>query len=72
MNLTKSNGLPSVVFSPRLTNRTYTVQYADSPASGNFVPLTGMIQSDNGNSRAVTDLTATNSSRFYRVQITYP
>lgn len=72
MNLSATNGNPALVFSPRWTNRTYTVEYATTLAGENFQPLNGAPQSDSGNVRTVIDLKATNAARFYRVRITYP
>jgi hypothetical protein len=72
INMVTTNGTPGIAFSPRWTNRTYTVEYATSPAGGNFLPLNGTQQRDSGNTRTVVDLNATNATRFYRVQITYP
>lgn len=68
-------GQPSrkqVSFSPRLADRTYSVQYRNDVVSGSFVPLTDISITDNGQTRTVTDLSATSATRFYRVQITLP
>jgi len=65
-------GQAQIRFSPRLTNRTYTVQYTTDLASGNYYALPSLAQNDNGDVRTVTDLSATNASRFYRVGITFP
>lgn len=68
-------GQPShrnVVFSPRYANRSYSVWYRTMVDAGVFNLLTGTTTSDNGEERTVTDLNATNSLRFYRVQISWP
>jgi formylglycine-generating enzyme required for sulfatase activity len=68
----RSNGVSQVVFNPCWTNRTYTVQYATNLEAGGFQVLSAASQTDNGTVRTVTDQSATNSSRFYRVLISYP
>ena len=65
-------GKMQIVFNPVLAGRTYTVVSTDSLTSSNWVPLGGATQNDNGQQRTVTDLDATGSSKFYRVQITLP
>ncbi|MBS0657491.1 MAG: hypothetical protein JSR82_04495 [Verrucomicrobia bacterium] len=61
-----------IIFSPRLTDRTYVVQFATDLALGNWQTLTNLTTSDNGQERTVTDLGATGAKRFYRVQVTKP
>jgi len=64
---------PQLTFSPRWTNRTYTVVFCTNLVSGAlWRNLTNSSQSDNGTERTVTDLGATQTSKFYRVQISYP
>jgi len=65
-------GRANVVFSPRLTDRTYTVQFRDTLGLGAFTPLAGASTADNGQERTVTDLNASRPTRFYRVQISLP
>lgn len=60
-----------IIFLPRLASRTYSVEYAISPAGG-FGPLTGATTTDFGPTRTVRDLNATNEARFYRVSISFP
>lgn len=60
-----------VVFNPRWTDRTYTVYCCTNLATG-WWPLTNTNISDNGTQRTVTDLGATDTRKFYRVNITYP
>lgn len=62
----------NVTFSPRYTNRTYTVEFSDSLNSGNFAALTNAVVSDVSTTRTVMDTNAVSSSRFYRVRISYP
>lgn len=71
LSITALSGKPSIVFNPRLTNRTYTVQYANTPISA-FSNLLQATVMDNGTTRTVTDTNAFSKSRFYRVQISYP
>jgi hypothetical protein len=62
----------TLLFSPRLPGRTYTVQYRDRLGAGTFAPLPGASIVDNGQERTVTDLNAPEPARFYRVQISLP
>ncbi len=73
--LSLSNALPAglkvLTFSPRYTNRTYTVQYVNALGTA-FSNLLQVTVADNGTTRAVTDTNANTTSRFYRVRISYP
>lgn len=60
-----------ITFSPRLTNRTYSVLYANT-IGGTFSNLNLATTADNGPTRTITDTNATTGSRFYRVRISYP
>lgn len=60
----------SVVFSPRLDGRTYTVK--TSTTLSDWADLTAPSVSDNGTERTVTDVNATGSRQFYRVEISRP
>ena len=62
----------ALTFSPRFATRTYTVQYKLTLGPPGFASLPGSSTSDAGPVRTVTDLNATDPTRFYRVQITYP
>jgi hypothetical protein len=62
----------NLIFSPRLGDRTYTVEFRSELTIGNWATLPGTTQSDNGQERTVTDLNATGSTKFYRVQINKP
>ncbi len=59
-----------VVFSPRLDGRTYTVRTSTTLSS--WSDLTGATASDNGTERTVTDVNASGTRQFYRVDISLP
>jgi hypothetical protein len=65
-------GQMNVVFSPRWPDRTYTVLTSSTMESDGWSLLTGAIVSDNGNERTVTDPNASQSMKFYRVQVVKP
>lgn len=61
-----------LVISPRVPERIYTVFFRTNPdVGGSWERLGNVVVTDNDTERIVTDLEATNSSRFYRVKITY-
>ncbi len=60
-----------LIFSPRFNDRTYTPQVGNL-ISGEWESLTGSTQTDNGEERTVTDPSATDTSKFYRIQIAKP
>ena len=62
----------NLIFSPRLSDRTYTVQYNLDLSIPKFEDLQDTQISDVGPERTVTDLNATEPNKFYRVQITKP
>lgn len=62
----------AITFSPRLSNRSYRVEFRDPSGTGGFVLLEGQPITDGGNVRTVTDQTATDEARFYRVRISQP
>ena len=69
------SGQPSekqIIFTPTVTGRTYTVVSKASLTDSTWVSLTGTTQSDNGQQRTVTDLSASSPRKFYRVQISKP
>ncbi|WP_395753408.1 hypothetical protein [Prosthecobacter sp.] len=70
--LTTSGGAGgrTITISPRLSDRTYTVQYSTN--FQNWLPLTGATIQDNGQTRTVTDPDGVSTRKFYRVQISYP
>ena len=65
-------GQQNIVFSPRFTDRTYTVKYRPDLAGGTWTTLTGTTQADNGTTRTVTDPAATGAMKFYHIEITKP
>ncbi|WP_395735626.1 hypothetical protein [Prosthecobacter sp.] len=71
-----SPGVPGqmrLVINPRFADRTYTV--ITSPALGAgaaWTPLTTFTIDDNGNTRTITDTSATGTRKFYRVKVTKP
>jgi hypothetical protein len=65
-------GQKLLVFNPRLTNRTYTVQFRTNAATGSFSNLLTSITGDVGSTRNVTDTNAVQSRKFYRVNIAFP
>jgi hypothetical protein len=61
-----------IIFSPRLSGRSYTVKFRLELTAGTWMPLTGATQNDAGSERTVTDLNATDPAKFYEVEITKP
>lgn len=64
--------LKRIVFSPRLSNRTYSLEYETDLTLDAWTPLTGTTQIDNGLEREVTDPDGAGAAKFYRVRITKP
>jgi len=62
----------ALTFSPRLTDRTYSVEFSTNLHSDGFALLTTATQIDAGSIRTVTDTNATTASKFYRVNISLP
>lgn len=66
-------GQMNIVISPRFIDRTYTVMTSPTLGIGAvWVPLAGFTFSDSGNTRTITDTSASGAQRFYRVDITKP
>lgn len=66
-------GQMNLVISPRLPGRTYTVKSSLTLAPGStWDPLTSFSILDNGITRTITDLDATGTRKFYKVEITKP
>ncbi len=63
-------GSAQITFSPRLTDRSYTVQYSTDLST--WQALTGHSISDNGSERTITDPSASAPQRLYRVLLTKP
>jgi len=66
------SGTHTITISPRLTDRTYTVQFSTTLSANGWQTLTGATIQDNGQTRTVTDPDGTSSRKFYRVQVSYP
>jgi len=62
----------NLVFSPRVAGRTYSVQYKLDLNTPGWDNLGGVPVLDAGPQRTVTDMNATETNKFYRVQITMP
>ncbi len=62
----------NLIFNPRFFDRAYMSEYRTNLVSGSHETLTGTWTTDNGLERTVTDLTATETQKFYRIKITYP
>lgn len=65
-------GRMSFVFSPRLADRTYTVKSSITLPAAAWLSLVNFTVSDDGQTRTITDLDATGTAKFYRVEITKP
>jgi hypothetical protein len=65
-------GQKNVIFGPMVSGRTYVVKTSPdlSPSSWNTLP--GGSVTDNGSQRTVTDTSASESRKFYRVEIMKP
>ncbi len=61
-----------LIFNPRYADRTYASEFRTDLLAGNYGTLTSTITSDNGLTRTVTDTNAVETSKFYRIRITYP
>ena len=66
-------GQKKLTFSPRFTDRTYTIKAKSSLLSiGGWTTIVGSTPSDNGTERTITDPDASGPAKFYRVEITKP
>jgi hypothetical protein len=76
LKIAKVTGQPTqknLLFSPIATGRTYTVEFRTNLVSGGYSALPDFSgPQTNGNQVTITDLTATQSSKFYRVRISLP
>ena len=61
-----------IIFSPRLPDRTYTVQSSTSLLSDSWTSLSDATITDNGSERTVTDPAASGPRKFYRVDVAKP
>ena len=62
----------SIIFIPRLADRTYVVTFKLDLNAATWTPLPGGIVTDNGQQRSITDPAATGGRKFYHVEITKP
>ena len=63
----------NLIYNPVATGRTYTLQFRTNLVSDAWATLTGISDPQtNGNQVTVTDLNATNSTKFYRLDISLP
>jgi len=62
----------NLVFSPRFGDRSYVVKFSTDLSPGPWDPATVSVPSDNGTERTVTDTAASETRKFYRVEITKP
>lgn len=65
-------GQHKITFTPRLSDRNYSILASTTLLDNSWTPLTGGIISDNGAERTVTDPNATEGKKFYRVGIEKP
>jgi hypothetical protein len=65
-------GQMRLVFTPRLTDRSYVVRHSDTLSPVSWQPLMNITTSDDGQTRTVTDLDASGDAKFYDVQISRP
>lgn len=66
-------GQKSLVWKPLATGRTYTPEYRTNLVTGVYTNLTGYAgPQTNSTEVSVTDLSATQASKFYRIKISYP
>jgi hypothetical protein len=62
-----------LTFLPWASGRTYAPEFRTNLSTGNYATLPGYSgPTTNANEVSVTDLSATQSSKFYRIRITYP
>jgi hypothetical protein len=70
------NGQPgqkNLIYNPIAGGRTYTIDFRTNLVSGSYTTLSGFSGlTTNGNQVTVTDLSATQASKFYRVHISLP
>ena len=62
----------NLIFIPRFGDRSYVVKFSTDLSPGPWDPATVSVPSDNGTERTVTDTSASETSKFWRVEITKP
>ena len=65
-------GQKNIVFDPIVADRTYTVMTSLDLSPDSWDPLTSDSITNNGNQRTVTDPSAIETKKFYKVEITRP
>jgi len=65
-------GQKNLSFNPVFSGRTYTVTAKSSLITGSYSPINASFPIDNGTTRTMTDLSASGTSKFYRVEISRP
>lgn len=65
-------GQKDVVFDPIVAGRSYTVMTSPDLTTGSWVDLVGGSVTDNGDQRTVTDISASETRKFYTVEIEKP
>ncbi len=73
-NVTGQPNQKSLLFNPVAGGRTYTLQFRTDMATGSWAALTGFggATTNVNNQVTVTDLSATQSQKFYRIDISLP
>lgn len=61
-----------LIFSPRLSDRSYTVKSSTTALPGSWTAITGAAVTDQGNERTVTDPNAAEPKKLYEVEIAKP
>ena len=65
-------GQKQVIFDPIFGDRSYTVKTSPDLAAASWTTLAGSTSSDNGSQRTVTDTSASETKKFYTVEIVKP
>ena len=65
-------GQKNLIFEPVVAGRTYVVKTSTDLSPASWTTLPGGNVSDNGNQRTVTDMSASGSKKFYKVEIVKP
>lgn len=61
-----------IIFDPIVAGRSYTVLTSLDLTNSSWIPLTSSTTSNNDDQRTVTDTSATETKRFYKVEIVKP
>lgn len=67
-----ANGQKSLTYGPIAAGRTYAPQFRTNLVSGNWAALTFSGPTTNNNQVTITDPNATQTTRFYRIGISFP